>query len=77
MAGPAALVVWGTAPTWHGECWCRAEAPWDRGAVVSIGLGVRVSSGFWVTAGGSSHHCSHSWWHWASWASGLLLSRPP
>lgn len=37
MAGPAAPVVWGTAPTRHGECWCRAGAPWDRGAVVGIG----------------------------------------
>lgn len=32
MAGPAAPAVWGTAASWHGECWCRAGAPWHRGA---------------------------------------------
>lgn len=73
MAGPAAPAVGGTTP----PCCREGRYLWDRGAVVGIGLGVRVSAGLWVTAGGSGHHCSHGWWHWTSWGSGQLLSRPP
>lgn len=73
-AGPmAGAAVWGTAPTGHSECCCRAGAPWGGGALVGIGVGVRVSAGLWVTAGDTGHPCSRGWWHWASQASGQLL----